>query len=106
MIVYNTTFNIENDVLEECLDHLKKMYIPKAIASGFLYNPCLRRILQEETDDDQGQNFSVQFHVKNVDTLNFWLQQEGAAIQQELINRFKTKVVGFTTLMEEMDLER
>lgn len=104
MIVYNTTFNIENDIQEECLEHLKKIYIPKAIASGFLYNPYLRRILQNE--ETEGQNFSVQFHVKNVDTLNYWLQNEGAAIQQELISRFKTKVVGFTTLLEEIDLEK
>ena len=31
MIVYNTTFHIEKDILDESLDNLKKQYIPKAV---------------------------------------------------------------------------
>ena len=75
MIVYNTTFHIEKDILDESLDYLKKQYIPKAVESGFLQRPCLRRVMQAE--EGEGISFSVQFHVKNVDTLNFWLQNEG-----------------------------
>lgn len=41
MIVYNTTFHIEKDILDEGLDYLKKQYIPKAVESGFLQRPCL-----------------------------------------------------------------
>ena len=63
MIVYNTTFNIENDILAECIEYLKKSYIPRAAASGFLRTPYLRRILQDETED--ATSYSVQFHVKN-----------------------------------------
>ena len=74
MIVYNTTFHIEKDILDESLDYLKKQYIPKAVESGFLQRPCLRRVMQAE--EGEGISFSVQFHVKNVDTLNFWLQNE------------------------------
>ena len=46
MIVYNTTFHIEKDILDESLDYLKKQYIPKAVESGFLQRPCLRRVMQ------------------------------------------------------------
>ena len=46
MIVYNTTFHIEKDILDESLVYLKKQYIPKAVESGFLQRPCLRRVLQ------------------------------------------------------------
>lgn len=35
MIVYNTTFHIEKDILDESLVYLKKQYIPKAVESGF-----------------------------------------------------------------------
>ena len=48
MIVYNTTFHIEKDILDESLDYLKKQYIPKAVESGFLQRPCLRRVMQAE----------------------------------------------------------
>ena len=47
MIVYNTTFHIEKDILDESLDYLKKQYIPKAVESGFLQRPCLRRVMEK-----------------------------------------------------------
>lgn len=103
MIIYNTTFNIENDILDECLEYLKKNYIPRAVASGFLRTPYLRRILQDESED--ASSYSVQFHVKNPETLEYWMESEGSTLQKELITRFGTKIVGFSTLLEEIDLE-
>lgn len=103
MIIYNTTFNIENEVLEECVDYLKKQFIPRAASSGFLRTPYLRRILQDQTED--ASSYSVQFHVKNVETLEYWLQSEGRALQQELVMKFGPKIVGFSTLLEDIDLE-
>ena len=35
MIVYNTTFHIEKDILDESLDYLKRQYIPKAVVKCF-----------------------------------------------------------------------
>ncbi|MBC8600392.1 DUF4286 family protein [Parabacteroides acidifaciens] len=104
MIVYNTTFHIEKDIQEEGLDYLKKQYMPKAIASGFLQHPCLRRVMH--TEAEEGVSFSVQFHVKNVDTLNFWLQNEGGRLHKELVARFGHKIAGFSTLLEEIDWEK
>lgn len=104
MIVYNTTFHIEKDILKESLEYLKTDYIPRAAASGFLLRPRFMRILN--TSEDEGVSYSVQFHVKNVDTLNFWLKSEGAGMQKELVTRFGSRIVGFSTLLEEIELER
>lgn len=101
MIVYNTTFHIDNGVLEEGLTFLKEVYLPRAIESGFLLNPLLRRVLN--TAEDEGMSFSVQFHVKNADTLNFWLENHGNILHQELVDRFGQKIAGFTTLLEEIE---
>lgn len=103
MIVYNTTFHIEKEVFAECLSYLKKTYIPRAAASGFLHRPCLRRVLPIESGE--GESLAVQFHVKNVDTLNYWLEQEGRLLHQALVDRFGSQVVGFTTLLDEIDWE-
>jgi hypothetical protein len=48
-------------------------------------------------------NFSVQFHVKNVDTLNYWIETEGRLLHQDLVNRFGRKIAGFSTLLEEIE---
>lgn len=104
MIVYNTTFHIDHGALDEGVAYLKEVFLPRASASGFLLNPLLRRVLQKE--ENEGESFSVQFHVKNMDTLNFWLENEGAALHQELVARFGRKIAGFSTLLEEIDWQR
>lgn len=102
MIVYNTTFHIHKEILAECLAFLKSQYIPRAAASGLLHEPFLRRILNSE--NEEGESYSVQFHTQDMASLNQWLRQEGGALQQELIGRYKEKIVGFSTLLEEIEL--
>lgn len=102
MIIYNTTFHIQKEIVAECLEYLKNTYIPNAIEGKLLSEPCLRRILHSE--DEEGENYSVQFNTKDMNTLNKWIQSEGAALQQELVKRYKEKIVGFSTLLEDIDL--
>ena len=102
MIVYNTTFHIHKEILAECLAFLNSQYIPRAAESGLLHDPYLRRILN--SDNEEGESYSVQFHTQDTASLNKWLQQEGSALQQELIDRYKEKIVGFSTLLEEIAL--
>lgn len=101
MIVYNTTFHIDNEVVEEGVTYLKEVYLPRASASGFLQKPLLRKVLHDS--EEEGVNFSVQFHVKNVDTLNYWIETEGRLLHQDLVNRFGRKIAGFSTLLEEIE---
>lgn len=102
MIIYNTTFHIDQESLKEALQYLKEEYIPKATASGFLHTPGLLRVMHMA--EDGGCSYSVQFRVKNVDTLNFWLQNEGMLLHKGLVSRFGERVAGFSTLLEEIDL--
>ena len=77
MVLYNITLNIDNDITEACLDYLKRFYVPQPISM---------------------------FNVKNVDTLNYWIEHEGQHISKRLVERFGDKVAGFTTVLEEIDL--
>ncbi|WP_106829543.1 DUF4286 family protein [Parabacteroides pacaensis] len=104
MIIYNTTFHIEKEVLAECVDFLKKTYIPQAIASGFLMNPKMYRVVSSE--DEGGESFSIQFSVKNTETLDYWMGKEGKACHRSLLERFGEKIIGFSTLLEEVDWKR
>lgn len=105
MIIYNTTFCIERDVLGECIEYLKGCYIPRAASGGHLMSPRLHRILGSG-GDGEAASYSVQFRVEDQETLARWLEKEGQALQQELVARFGAKVVGFSTLLEEISLER
>lgn len=103
MIIYNITFHIEKDIVPECLNFLKSIYIPLATQSGFMHSPCLHRVLPH-SEEEEGCSFAVQFRVKNIDTLNYWIEREGQAISRQLIQQFGSKVIGFTTVLEEIEL--
>lgn len=104
MVVYNTTFHIHKDIVDECLEYLKNSYIPKASESGILYSPYLRRVL--DSRNEEGESFSVQFHTRDIDSLNEWVRKEGGALQQDLIGRYKEKIAGFSTLLEDIELPK
>lgn len=104
MIVYNITFHIDNKVHDEALDYLKKEYIPQVATGGFLHTPCLRKIMHAA--EDEGFSYAVQFHVKNMDSLNYWLMNDGRSIHESLTKRFGDKIAGFTTVLEEIDWEQ
>ncbi len=102
MIVFNTTFHIDRDILSDSLAFLKSDYIPKVLAGGRLTNPSMRRILQD--NQEEGESLAIQFHVENVDVLQQWLEEEGITIQSELVERFQQRMIGFSTIMEELDI--
>lgn len=104
MVIYNITFHVERDIQEEYLVYMKKEFIPRAASCGFLHQPCLRRVMY--TPDGEGVSYAIQFQVKNVETLNLWLEQEGNRMHQQLVERFGNKIAGFTTLLEELDWEQ
>lgn len=102
MIIFNTTFHVEDDVLNDYLQFMKETYITSASASGFLHEPRFCRIHAQH--EESGSSYSLQFKVKNVDTLNHWFSTQGQELQEKLTERFGNKAMGFVTLLEEIDL--
>ena len=68
-----------------------------------MHSPCLHRVLPH-SEEEEGCSFAVQFRVKNIDTLNYWIEREGQAFSRQLIQQFGSKVIGFTTVLEEIEL--
>jgi hypothetical protein len=93
---------VEDDVLDDYIDFMKETYIVRAANSGFLHEPRFARIHAQH--EESGSSYSLQFSVKNVDTLNHWFSIEGEILQEELIARFGNKALGFVTLLEEIEL--
>jgi hypothetical protein len=101
MLIYNTTFHIEDDIRDAYLEYMKQQYIPEAVNSGFVYAPCFARIHPQH--EERGASYSLQLKVKNMDTLNYWLETEGKRLQLELSVKFGNKAAGFATLLEEIE---
>ncbi|WP_165022273.1 MULTISPECIES: DUF4286 family protein [unclassified Dysgonomonas] len=102
MIIFNTTFHVDDDIKDAYLRFMKEIYVPRAQTSGFLHAPCFSRIHHQH--EEGGTSFSLQFKIKNVETLNHWLSADGQELQKELTAKFGNKALGFMTLLEEIEL--
>ncbi len=103
MYIFNITFHIEDSIIDEGLVFLKQEYIPKAVQNGMFFNPRICFVLPKHKED--GKNYSVQFYVKNKTILNDWQETVGQPLHKEIANRFGEKLLGFVTVLEELDLE-
>lgn len=101
MIIYNTTYQIDPSIHEEALNWIKESLIPKILQTKHLTNPRLVKVL---TDDPNNNSYSLQFEVDSVADLNTWYKQTGAAIYSDLTKKYGNKLLGFTTLLEHIEL--
>lgn len=102
MIIFNTTFHLEDEIHDECLTYLKKEYIPQAITNSLLHDPRLALIHAQH--EESGVSYSLQFRTKNVESLEVWMEGIGQELQKDMNARFGTKACGFITLLEEVEL--
>ncbi len=98
MLIYNTTYQTENDEARNFVVWMHEVYIPGAEAGGLLANPRFTRILSHK--EESSECFSLQWEVADSRTLHQWHTHHGIALQEEMKRIFKDKVVGFSTLME------
>ncbi len=103
MIIYNTTFHVEDEVHDMFIFFIRNKFVPQAADSGLLSEPRLAHIYKQHSD--KGRSYSLQFRVKDIESLNQWVSTTERLIQEELIKSFGHKVAGFVTLMEEVDLD-
>ncbi len=97
MLIYNTTYHVEDEVHDNFLIWIKECLIPEMEKSTVLKSPRLCRLLSHQ---DDGTSYSLQWEVENSTVLHRWHMEEGQKLNQEIIRIFKDKVVGFPTLME------
>lgn len=100
MLIYNTTFQVDDEVNDNFLIWIKESYIPEIEKHGTLKMPRLCRVLSHRED---GSCYSLQWEVDDSAALHRWHREQGAGLNEELRKIFKDKVVGFPTLLEVME---
>ena len=104
MIIYNTTYHASLRVCDSFVEWLCTWYIPRAKADGTLRRPQLAQVLNDGTDAD-GYSYALQFGVDSKAELMKWYARVGKKLHEEMTRCFGRDVVGFTTLMMELDVE-
>lgn len=98
MLLYNTTYHVEEEVEKNFLIWLNEAYIPEVEKEGILHSPRLCRILSHR--EEGSSSYSLQWEVENSAQLHRWHLQQGVKLNEQMLAVFKDKVVGIPTLME------
>ena len=101
MIVYNTTYTMPVDDARTFVIWVMQSMLPRVAENGRLSAPKLLRILSHH--DQETECFSLQFNTESSAILHKWYTEQGAALHQELTKTFNERIVGFSTIMEEVD---
>ncbi len=102
MVTINTTFHVEDKTNLEFIAYMKSTYIAEALTDKLLTNARMCKIHSQELPD--GQSYSVQFSFDSLDDLDNWDKIKGVKLNEELVKHFQDKIVGFSTLLEEIEL--
>ncbi|HTN69422.1 MAG TPA: DUF4286 family protein [Dysgonamonadaceae bacterium] len=102
MVTLNTTFQVEEDVHLDFLAYLKHTYISEAKTDKLMSNARLCKVHAHIVEE--GHSYSVQFTFESLDDLETWDQTMGKKLNEELLQRFTNRIMGFSTLLEEIDL--
>lgn len=98
MLIYNTTYQIDIADARNFAIWITESYIPKVEENGILKNSRFCQILSHKEQDSEC--FSLQWEVENSAELHKWHTSQGIKLNDEMMQIFKDKVVGFSTLME------
>lgn len=102
MVIINTTFHVDEEIMHDFIDYMKHIYIAGAATDENLIHAKLCRIHAQKVEE--GISYSVQFTFNNLDDLDNWDKSRGLKLNEALIKRFQHKVAGFSTLLEEIQL--
>lgn len=100
MILYNTTFVVEDSVHEEWLLWFKETHLQDYLSSNCFFGARLGKITSHE--EPGMQTYSLQLFVSDNLTLDQFKNNFLAEIQQKSLQKFNTKVLSFTSEMEHL----
>lgn len=99
MLVYNTTFHVEEAQLQEFLCFVKDEYFPAVTKGGHLKRPRLVRLLGDVGEGLFG--YAVMADAEGeAASLKKWKEETGNALLVKLQQKFGIKVLSFSTSMK------
>lgn len=98
MLIFNTTYKVSKDDNRTWLQWIHNQHIPFMLGSGLFSTPQIAKVVGSE--DDEGESYSVQFHIPDMDALMHWHRENAEIFRQNCVEKFGTSVVFFSTVLE------
>lgn len=96
MYIYNVTVNIEDVVHDEWLQWMKERHIPDVMQTGMFLKSRMCQVMVEE---EAGTTYSIQYEVRDLETLKLYHEMYAPKLQAEHTEKFKDKFVAFRTIL-------
>ncbi len=101
MFVYNITFKIENEYLQEWIDWVKKEQVPDILETGCFYDYRFYELM--EMDEKDGRTFVIQFLAYSKSDYNRYKELYHTAFRHRSVEKWKDHVVSFRTLLKNVE---
>ncbi|HSN09257.1 MAG TPA: DUF4286 family protein [Hanamia sp.] len=101
MFVYNITFKVNHECLDDWMQWQKTIQIPDILATGCFYDHRFYELMNLEEDD--GRTFVIQFLAKSKSDYNRYQQIFGVSLRHRAVEKWKDSVVSFRTLLKNVE---
>lgn len=98
MLLYNTTFHVEEAKLQPFLCFIKDEYFPAVTQGGHFCNPRLVRLMGDVGEGLFG--YAIMADCNDISCIKKWRQSTGDALLTKLQQQFGTTVLSFSTTMK------
>ncbi len=96
MYIYNVTVNIEEEAHDEWLAWMKETHIPDVMETGMFIS---NRMLEVMVEGENGRTYSIQYEVRDMETVLLYQQVYAPKLQQDHKDKFEGKFVAFRTML-------
>ena len=101
MFVYNITFKIEKEYLEDWINWVKEVQVPDVLATGCFYEYRFYELMEFEEED--GSTFVIQFLANSKSDYNRYMELHHTNFRRRSLEKWKDHVVSFRTLLKNVE---
>ena len=98
MILYNTTYQMPAADARSFVIWVNEVMLPRIKEGGMMTNGRLSRILSHKEEDSEC--FALQLEAESTAMLHRWFVKQGKALNEEMLQVFENRFIGFSTMME------
>ena len=102
MIIYNTTINVNDNIVDKFINWIKQEYIPKIIDTKLFIDVNLFKVLIEE--EMGGITFSLQHSMKRMDDYNEFNEKYFSKFDKMFHDKFTNNYVSFSSFLQKVEL--
>lgn len=96
MFIYNVTVNVEDGIHDAWLSWMKQTHIADVLATNMFGKARLTEVMVQ---GEQGRTYSVQYEVKDMETLQLYFEVYAPKLQQETADKFGDRALAFRTVL-------